>query len=131
MRSSTRITSFAFLWTVLLLLAGLGSSPVSFAQGAATQNQPAAENKSTTSARMDRLTKQLNLTGDQQSKLRPIIEQEEKQMYAVRKDDTVSAQARRDKMAQIRQMTKPQIQAILTPDQQKKFDQMKPDRDEK
>lgn len=131
MRSGTKITRFVFLSAVLLLLACIGYLPVSFAQGATAQNPPSAENKSATSTRLDRLTKQLNLTGDQQSKLKPIIEEEEKQMDAVRKDDTLSPQARRDKIVQIRQMTKPQIQALLTPDQQKKFDQMKPDRDEK
>lgn len=131
MRGSRKIAHFAFFWIVVLLLAGIGCLPVSFAQATAAQNQPAAENKSATSALLDRLTKQLNLTGDQQTKLKPIIEEEEKQMDAVRKDNTLSAQARRDKITQIRLMTKPQIEAILTPDQQKKFDQMKPNRDEK
>lgn len=94
------------------------------------QNQASTEKKEKNPEPLQRLTKQLNLTIDQQTKLKPILEQEQREMEAARKDETLSKQDRRARIAQIRQMTKPQIEAILTPDQQKKFAQIKPQKDE-
>jgi protein CpxP len=97
---------------------------------AGAQNQASLEKKEKNPHALDRLTKRLNLTTDQQTKLKPILEDEQKQIEAARKDETLSRQDQRARIAQIRRMTKPQIEAILTPDQQKKFDQMKPKKDE-
>lgn len=74
---------------------------------------------------MDQLTGQLNLTAEQQIKLRPIIEDEEQQIQAVRDDSTLNQQERRRRITNIRNTAKPQIEAILTPDRQKKFAALK------
>jgi Spy/CpxP family protein refolding chaperone len=61
------------------------------------------------------LTKSLNLTSDQQSKVQPLIDQARPQIIAIHKDAMQKTQAVVDS-------TMSQIRPLLTPDQQKKFD---------
>src|SRR6266571_9276843 len=64
---------------------------------------------------MEHLTKSLNLTPDQQSKVQPLIDQARPQIIAIHKDAMEKTHAILDK-------TMSQIRPILTPEQQKKFD---------
>jgi protein CpxP len=73
---------------------------------------------------LERLNKQLNLTQDQQDKLKPILEDRQKQMEALRNDTAMSREDRMTKMRDIRKNTDDQIRQALNPDQQKKFDEM-------
>jgi Spy/CpxP family protein refolding chaperone len=63
------------------------------------------------------LTKSLNLTSDQQAKVQPLIDQARPQIIAIHKDAMQKTQAVIDN-------TMSQIRPILTPDQQKKFDDL-------
>jgi protein CpxP len=78
----------------------------------------------TPQAELDRLTKELNLTKDQQDKIKPILEDQQKQMQALREDTSTSMEDRMPKMRDIRKTHVDQIRAILTSDQQAKFDDM-------
>ncbi|MGB8887721.1 MAG: hypothetical protein WCC87_13420 [Candidatus Korobacteraceae bacterium] len=78
----------------------------------------------TTEERLQRLTQYLNLTDDQQQKIRPILENETQQLNALHQDTTMTGPERRDKMLALRDTTTEQIKPILTPDQQTKFEQM-------
>jgi len=64
---------------------------------------------------MGHLTKALDLTADQQSKVQPLLDQARPQIIAIHKDAMEKTSAIMDKTAS-------QIRPILTPDQQKKFD---------
>ena len=75
--------------------------------------------------RMKWLSQQLNLTEDQKKRLRPILAGEFKQMRAVGEDVSLTQDQKREKMKQIHEASRPQVQAILTPEQQQKFAQMK------
>jgi periplasmic protein CpxP/Spy len=75
--------------------------------------------------RLEFLSQQLNLTDDQKSKLKPILEDESKQMKTVWDDASLSEDQKHAKMKDIRESTRPQIEAILTPDQKQKFEQLK------
>ena len=66
---------------------------------------------------MGHLTKSLNLTAEQQAKVQPLIDQARPQIVAIHKDAMEKTHAIMDK-------TMSQIRPILTPDQQKKFDDM-------
>ena len=66
---------------------------------------------------MGHLTKALNLTAEQQSKVQPLIDQARPQIIAIHKDAREKTQAIMDK-------TMSQIRPILTPEQQKKFDDL-------
>lgn len=66
---------------------------------------------------MGHLTKALNLTAEQQSKVQPLIDQAKPQIVAIHKDAMQKTQAVMDK-------TMSQIRPLLTTDQQKKFDDL-------
>jgi len=64
---------------------------------------------------MERMTKALDLTPDQQAKIQPILDQAKPQIIAARKEGM-------DKVKAIRDNTQAQIRPLLTPVQQQKFD---------
>jgi Spy/CpxP family protein refolding chaperone len=66
---------------------------------------------------MGHLTKTLNLTAEQQSKVQPLIDQARPQIVAIHKDAMEKTHAIMDK-------TMSQIRPLLTSEQQKKFDDM-------
>jgi hypothetical protein len=70
------------------------------------------------------MTQQLNLSDAQQQQIKPILENEEKQMQAMRQDSSLSRDDRMSKMQQLRQDTSSQIKPILNADQQQKYQQM-------
>ena len=72
----------------------------------------------------ERLAKQLNLTSDRQAKVQGILQQQQTSMQNLRQDSSLSPQDRRTKMMDIRSATNTQIRALLTADQQQKWDQM-------
>jgi len=78
----------------------------------------------TAEQRLQRMAQQLNLTEAQQQQIKPILENESKQMQALRDDTSLSQDDRRAKMMQIRQTSASQIKPILNADQQKQFDEM-------
>ena len=75
--------------------------------------------------RLEWLSKELNLTDGQKEKLKPILQDEGKQMGAVHDDSSLTPDQKRDKVKQIRETSRPQIQAVLTPEQQEKFKNLK------
>ena len=70
------------------------------------------------------LTQALDLTSDQQAKIKPILEDSFKQMQSVHQDTSLSQQDRSAKMQEIHKNLSAQIHEVLTPDQQTKFDSM-------
>jgi periplasmic protein CpxP/Spy len=67
---------------------------------------------------------ELQLTAEQKAKLQPIIQDEMAQIDAVRNDTTMSMDQKQAKVQQIKQTSFPKIQAVLTPEQQKKLADM-------
>lgn len=78
----------------------------------------------TTEQRLQRMTTQLNLTDEQQQKIKPILDSESTQMHALRGDSSLTQEERMAKMKQIRQASSEQIKPILTADQQQKYAEM-------
>lgn len=74
--------------------------------------------------RAEMLGKQLNLTSDQQGKVLDVLKSEQSQMESLHSDTSLSQDDRRSKMMDIHKTSNEQIRAVLTPDQQKKFDEM-------
>jgi hypothetical protein len=56
--------------------------------------------------------------------LKPILAGEFKQMRAVGEDASLTQNQKRERMKQIHEASRPQVQAILTPEQQQEFVQM-------
>jgi len=64
---------------------------------------------------LERLTKELNLTSEQQTKVQPIIDQAKPQIAAIHHEAM-------QKIKGVMDSTMSQIRPLLTPDQQKKLD---------
>ena len=77
------------------------------------------------------LSKKLNLSSDQQAKLKPILEDQRTQMEAVHNDASLSRQDRMSKMQDLRKSSDEQIKAVLNSDQQKNFDKMRSEQQER
>jgi periplasmic protein CpxP/Spy len=74
-------------------------------------------------ARLDRMSKKLNLTDDQKAKIKPILDNENQQMQALKSDSSTVKQDRRAKAMEIHKSTMDQIRPILNSDQQAKLEQ--------
>jgi Spy/CpxP family protein refolding chaperone len=76
-------------------------------------------------AMLARMTEQLNLTADQQAKLKPLFEDLQKQMQALQADEKMTPEARRAKAGEIRKAHTEKVDAILTPEQKAKREEMR------
>ena len=74
-------------------------------------------------ARLDHMSKVLNLTNDQKAKIKPILDNETQQMQALKSDTSTAKQDKRAKMMDIHKSTMDQIKPILNSEQQAKLDQ--------
>lgn len=79
--------------------------------------------------RLEWMSKKLNLTDEQKTKLQPIFQDEFQQMKAAREDTSLNREQKRDKVKQIHETFHPQVMAVLTPDQQQKLKQMRANRE--
>jgi periplasmic protein CpxP/Spy len=76
-------------------------------------------------SQLKHLSKRLNLSDDQQTKIKPILEDQQKQMQQLWSDNSLSRQDRFSKMWDIRENSDAQIKNVLNEDQQKNFDKMR------
>jgi periplasmic protein CpxP/Spy len=114
------------LCALLTAAMACGGTALYAQQDTMSQSGPPQQHRPPVTAdqRLQYLTKQLNLTSDQQDKIKPILESENSQMQTLRQDTTTSRDEKMAKMHEIRQGADDQIKALLTPDQQQKFTQM-------
>jgi hypothetical protein len=63
-----------------------------------------------------RMTKQLKLSDDQQAKLRPVLEDQRRQMEQLRNDSSLSRDDKFSKMREVHAQTSSQIKALLNQD---------------
>jgi Spy/CpxP family protein refolding chaperone len=85
----------------------------------------------TPEGRLKMLTEKLNLTEDQQAKLKPILEDQSKQMKAVHDDTSLAPADKQAKMKELHESSTEKINAVLTPEQQTKWKQMRQEMMEK
>ena len=103
----------------------IGSLLLGLAVTLTTRPALAQEHPATAENRLEEMSKQLNLTDDQKAKLKPVLQDEAQQLQAVHNDTSLSHDQKMAKVKEIREAHKPQINDILTPDQQKKWEEMK------
>ena len=72
---------------------------------------------------------QLQLTQDQKEKIAAIVDGENRQLAALRNDNSLTLEQKQQKAAQIRQAGVPKIKAMLTPEQLQKLDLIVQERD--
>lgn len=99
-----------------------------FAQSKADSTVAPAELKAPTTvksiidSRIDRLSKQLNLTAEQQAAIRPIMEDEVNKLKELRKKTGLNATERRAKLHELRQDTSNKMRSVLTEEQRQKYE---------
>ena len=71
--------------------------------------------------RLAKLAEYLELTDDQKAQLKPILKHEAEQVRDIRQNTSLSPEQKRDQIKDVRKDTRPQIMAILTPEQREKL----------
>ena len=114
------------LLILTLALAGVASPTLSHAQAAATQPRELTPDQV-----LARYDKQLSLTADQKTKLRPVIVDRQQGVAGLRSDTTSTPHDKLVRLQQIRADSTRRINEILTPDQQKKYAAMEAEEKQK
>lgn len=73
---------------------------------------------------LQRLNENLNLTDDQKSQIKPILEDRQKAMEQLHNDSSMSEDDKRAKMHSLMEDSNTKIRAVLNDDQKQKFDKM-------
>ena len=81
------------------------------------RTHPRGNDETNWQARYERFSNALNLTDEQQAKIKPFFQIEAQQFEALRDDKSLSPEDRQGKVRQIHEATRDQIQPLLTPDQ--------------
>jgi Spy/CpxP family protein refolding chaperone len=81
---------------------------------------PAAKPVQEPAARMKRLAKELSLTDDQKTALKPILKDQYDQLVAIQADTTLSDKQRKKKNREVNMDANTKMEAILTDDQKAK-----------
>jgi Spy/CpxP family protein refolding chaperone len=113
-----------FLATGVMLAQEAGSAP--------DQNAPQAEgggmgghrggHMMDPDQRLAHMTKRYNLTADQQSQIKPILQDEQQQMQSMHSDTSMSRDDKMAKMKSMHEADNQKIEAVLTGDQKQKFE---------
>jgi len=119
-------TRWSILTALMLLAVGLTFAQPSQESQAPTPDKHAGmQHGESADQHLQMLSEKLNLTDDQKAKLRPILQGQVQQMKAAREDSSLSEEQKRAKMKSIHESLHDQINAVLTPEQQAKFKQMR------
>lgn len=86
----------------------------------------------TSRGRMNRrdLYQELNLTKDQQDKIKPIQDKQRTEAETVRNNSSLTREQQRDQMMEIRKKYNEQIDALLTPEQKEKLAKLRKEQQE-
>jgi Spy/CpxP family protein refolding chaperone len=68
----------------------------------------------------------LNLTPEQQAKIRPLIQQQRQQAQDIRRDLDLTPRQKQEKIRALREATHAQVNSLLTPEQQQQLEQLRP-----
>jgi Spy/CpxP family protein refolding chaperone len=111
---------------MLTMIVMLGLNAPAGAQDAQQEAPPQAAPKmapghESVDARLDRMSKELNLTQEQKDKIRPLLEEQNKQMGELRNNTSLTPEQKRDKARVTMVETREKIVAVLTPEQKQKL----------
>ena len=123
---------WSILTVVMLLAAGLTfAQPSQQSQAPPSDKHAGMQHEESADQHLQMLSEKLNLTDDQKAKLKPILQDQMQQMKVVREDSSLSEEQKRAKMKSVHESLHDQINAVLTPEQQTKFKQMRQDQMQK
>jgi|SRR5579863_5347507 len=123
---------------IALVATGLIFLAVPFAAGQDSSNNQSAATEHRKhhgppdpAQRTEELTKRLKLSPDQQTKVKEALESQRSQMESLHQDSSLSQDDRRAKMMEIGKSTDQQIRGLLDSTQQKKWDEMQANREQR
>ena len=119
-KNFVRFLVVAFAFAALSLPALAQNAPA----GTTAEGQGMHHGMPSVEERVQHLTKALNLTTDQQAKVKSILEDQKNQTASLKQDTSMSQQDRHAKFRQIHQDTQQKVRDVLNDDQKTKFDQM-------
>ncbi len=101
--------------TLGLAIAGVACAQAQDSSGStAPAHSPEGRRTLDPQQQLQHLTKQLQLSADQQAKIGPILQQRDQQIQALRADTSLSHSDRRAKLMSLAQDSSKQIDAVLT-----------------
>ena len=95
---------------------------ISVAMSSTTMAAGKANPETVSKAMLTALNNQVSLSADQQDKAKPIIDKHVADLEAVKNDSTLDKTAKKAKVVELRKQYVNDINGILTPDQQKKWE---------
>lgn len=126
-----------YLWILTLLLAvplvatGAPAAPYQGGGYGGGQGGGGRRGPMSPDDQLKRMTKDFDLTAEQQTKIKPILVDAQKKMEDARNDSSGDRQGVRQKMMQIRQDTNDQVRALLDDKQKEKFDKQEQERQDR
>lgn len=119
-----------------LVITGMLATGIALAQDQAPpppdQNAPQAEggamgghhggHRMDADQRLAHMTKRYKLTADQQSQIKPILQDEQQQMESMRSDTSTSRQDKMEKMKSMHEADSQKIEAVLNDEQKQKYE---------
>jgi Spy/CpxP family protein refolding chaperone len=128
----------AFHMTLSAAVLGTLLTGAAFAQTATTPSTSSSGTQATTNTstnqekrgekmreHRDKMAKELGLTDDQKSQMKTIHQDARKQAQAIKNDSSLSADQKKAKMKELHEQTMAKSEAILTPEQKQKMEQLK------
>lgn len=125
MRRTKTLTLAVCMFTTMVIL-GLNTfaRPQDAQQPSPRQAAPKmAQGRESVEQRMERMSKELNLSQEQREKIRPLLEEQDKKMGELHNDTSLTQEQKRDKARAMMTETHEKITAILTPEQKEKLKQ--------
>jgi periplasmic protein CpxP/Spy len=105
---------------------------------ASAAEQTASDPKPTTTApnergarardQMQQIAKELNLTEEQKTQLKPVIQKQAEKARALRADTSLSREERQAKLKTLRAELAPEFKKVLTPEQYEKWQKLRDER---
>ena len=117
-----RLSAVLFLLALGLSCTFSSAAQASDAGSLRPQTPPHPSKKSYMEARLNILTKRLDLSDAQRSALRNILEERRQQTLRIRRDPSISGSARIERFRALQDTTVERIRALLTDEQKKKYD---------
>jgi Spy/CpxP family protein refolding chaperone len=127
MTSATNLTKHCLAALLLLPLGFGGLFALAQAPEVASpqpQAKQPASRRSNIDVRVSNLAKTLDLTEEQQSAVKKILEQRQQQTLQIRRDPSISGSARIERFHMLQEATVERIRAVLNDEQKKKYDPM-------
>ncbi len=116
------LLTFVCLFSVAAFAQTSGASPqASMPQAQTAPQSQAGSSAATPQSRQASIDDELQLTSDQKQRIQAVVDDENKQMGAVRDDSSMSPDQKQQKAIQIRRDGATRIKAVLTPDQLQKL----------